>query len=812
MADRGFVVHAFERAREGHAEVDLVGRLANGETFAAVERRWRPFFAIRSVEIARARPVLSEQSGLDVVEWDRRTMDGSETLRVETQSSASARTARDALHAAGVRTYEADVKLASQLLMERGIHGSVELGGDSRPGRRVSRVYQDPELAPAAASPDPRLSVLSLDIETDRQARAVYAVGLAFRALDGAVSSEVLFCGAPAAGARCFPGEREMLAELRGRILELDPDIVTGWNVVDFDFRTLHRRFGELGVRFDVGRSDSPAVFLDRSGGDGGVRYRRSRAIIEGRQVVDALWLVRLANLGLEDYRLETVSQALLGRGKLLDRESGESGVEAIERLYREDPAALCAYCVEDARLVLDILGSEGFLDVAVQKALLIGTPLDQTHASVAGFELLYMEHLHRRGIVAPTLGVDQEPVGTSPGGGIITSRAGIYDGVLAFDYKSLYPSIMRTFNIDPLTRVPRELAEHAPEGAALIRAPNGAFFRREPGILPEILARFFASRAEARSHGNERSAYAYKIVMNSFYGVLGTGGCRFASPDLAGAITTFGQEFLFWTRDLVTAQGYEVIYGDTDSIFVRSGLPRGTPVARLEALGRELCALVNARVTERVRDGWGLESRLELEFEAVYLRFFMPPMRTPVAAPAEEGEEGESRGRAKGYAGLLADRDGERLEIKGMEAVRHDWTELAHQMQRDLLDWVFHDVSAEEITARVRSVVGRLRSGELDGSLVYRRALRKPVEAYTRSQPPHAKAALLLAPEERSGVIRYVWTTEGPQPETRRTAPPDYDHYVEKQLEPIVQTVAPYAGLDSRLIFERDRQLDLFG
>jgi DNA polymerase II len=807
MEERGFVVHAFERVRGGQTEVDLLGRLADGGTFAVVDRRRRPFVVMRAADLAAARRVLSEQNGIDVVEWDRRTMDGAATLRLEAHTPQAARAVRDALHAAGIRSYEGDVKLSAQLLMDRGVHGSIVIRGEPQPGHRVSKVFQDPEILAGPASPAPLLSVLSLDIETDRRARTIYAVGLSFRDLDGSVSGEVLFNGIGADGARCFPGERELLEALRSRILALDPDVVTGWNVVDFDFRVLHRRFSELGVRFDVGRSDAPAAFLDRSGGEGGVRYRRSKAIIDGRQVVDALWLVRLANLGLEDYRLETVAQALVGRGKLLDRERGESGPDAVERLYRTDPTALCAYCREDTRLVLDILGAEGFLDVAVQKSLLIGTPLDQTHASVAAFELLYMEHLHRRGMVAPTLGVDQEPVAPSPGGGIITSRAGIYDGVLSFDYRSLYPSIMRTFNIDPVSRIPR-VAVNIPEDDA-IAAPNGARFRREPGILPEILARFFSSRAEARRQGNERSAYAYKIVMNSFYGVLGTPGCRFAAPDLAGAITTFGQEFLFWTRDLVSAQGYEVIYGDTDSIFVRSGLPRGTSVDRLEELGRELCALVNERLAGHVREKWGLESRLELEFEAVYLRFFMPPMRTP--GVRDEGGGGEGRGRAKGYAGLRADSRGEIVEIKGMEAVRHDWTELAHELQRDLLDWVFHDVAAEEMTGRVREFVRRLRAGELDASLVYRRALRKAAEEYTRSQPPHARAALLLPPEERSGVIRYVWTTEGPQPELLRTAAPDYDHYVEKQLLPIVEAVAPFAGLDTRLIFDRDRQLDLF-
>jgi len=107
------------------------------------------------------------------------------------------------------------------------------------------------------------------------------------------------------------------------------------------------------------------------------------------------------------------------------------------------------------------------------------------------------------------------------------------------------------------------------------------------------------------------------------------------------------------------------------------------------------------------------------------------------------------------------------------MEAVRHDWTELAHKLQRDLLDWVFHDTDPGEITTRIHDLLARLRAGELDGSLVYRRGAPQPVEAYTKSQPPHAKAALLLPKEERSGVIRYVWTTEGPQPESRRRSPP---------------------------------------
>ena len=145
------------------------------------------------------------------------------------------------------------------------------------------------------------------------------------------------------------------------------------------------------------------------------------------------------------------------------------------------------------------------------------------------------------------------------------------------------------------------------------------------------------------------------------------------------------------------------------------------------------------------------------------------------------------------------------------MEAVRHDWTELAHGLQRDLLGWVFRDMPPAEIVERIRGLVRDLHAGLKDDLLTYRRSLRKPVEAYTKSSPPHARAAALLPPEERSGLIRYVWTREGPQPESRRTAALDYDHYAEKQLMPIVEAVAPYIGLDLEAIFASDRQLKLF-
>lgn len=96
---------------------------------------------------------------------------------------------------------------------------------------------------------------------------------------DGASRGEVHFYGSGATSAVCHSSEKALLTAMRERILALDPDIITGWNVVDFDFRVLAARCRALGVNFDIGRSDTAASFLDRQDTDGVTRWRRSKVI-----------------------------------------------------------------------------------------------------------------------------------------------------------------------------------------------------------------------------------------------------------------------------------------------------------------------------------------------------------------------------------------------------------------------------------------------------------------------------------------------------------------------------------------------------
>ncbi|GAH54013.1 unnamed protein product, partial [marine sediment metagenome] len=128
----------------------------------------------------------------------------------------------------------------------------------------------------------------------------------------------------------------------------MDPDILTGWNVIDF--KIIHKRFGHYGLPMQIGRSDDPADYLP------GTKRRAGAIIIPGRQVIDALRLVRAGPVRFADRSLETVARAVLGEGKVQVQSTDEAKIDALMRTYSEDPITFCKYCLMDAKLVLEIL------------------------------------------------------------------------------------------------------------------------------------------------------------------------------------------------------------------------------------------------------------------------------------------------------------------------------------------------------------------------------------------------------------------------------------------------------------------------
>ena len=506
------------------------------------------------------------------------------------------------------------------------------------------------------------------------------------------------------------------------------------------------------------------------------------------QHLLDGIALLKGAFVKLEDYRLNTAARELLGEGKVaLDTGTGpERGrAEAIEHAYRKDLPRFVEYNRADAHLVLRILAKARLIELVVERSLLTGMPPDRVGGSIASFDFLYLHELRRRGRVAPSVtsrGADSEP---TAGGAVLEPAPGLYDCVMVFDFKSLYPSLIRTFNIDPLGHL---AASAAGGGRDPIRAPNGALFPREPGILPELLRELIPRREAAKRAGDPIASHALKILMNSFYGVLATPACRFHSGPVANAITHFGQWILRWARDRMESIGYRVLYGDTDSLFVLSDRLVAGEGERSEArqLGADLCRRINEELAAKIRSEWRVESHLELEFETLYIKLLLPALR------------GGGAGARKRYAGLV---DGggsgdDELKFVGMEMVRRDWTEMSKIFQRGLFERLFRGTTAETVSAYVRDFVSELKEGRHDDHLVYRKALRKDVSEYTATTPPHVKAARLLGGRVR-GVIEYVITTGGPEPIAIRRSPIDYAHYVEKQVRPIAEQVLPHLGID---------------
>ena len=810
---QGFIIHPTYRLENGRPVVHLFGRLADGRSFLMRDRGLVPYFFVRTAdgETARAHGA-ARQSPTSL-----KTMRGEPVVRVEVDAPDRMPPLRDALVKAGLPVFEADVRFAMRYLIDHGIRGALEIdagrngsapgGGPTATARGVDVGFDEPAVRPAEFRPEAeRLRLVSIDLETDPRAARIYSAAVA-----GPGVEEVLLAltdeevkkglGKAAAPCRIVPcgDERALLKNLFARLREIDFDVLTGWNVIDFDLDVLLARSRALGVPFEIGRAPGAArVIRERT------FWGRSRADITGRVVLDGIDLMRSSFMKLDDYRLDTAARAVLGEGKveLGDAHDGMSGREraqAIERTFRDNLPLFIEYNLADARLVLSIMDKARLLDLAIRRSLLTGMPLDRVGASIASFDFLYLHELRRRGHVAPSVGAAAAaPEDVVLGGAVLEPVPGLFENVLAFDFKSLYPSLIRTFNIDPLGHVPEARPEERP---SLIRAPNGAFFRREPGILPEILERLFPQRDEAKRRGDAIGSHALKILMNSFYGVLATPACRFFSLPVANAITHFGQWVLRWTRDRVEALGHRVLYGDTDSLFVASAIAGPGAAEEALRLGAGLRDRINAELRDEIRAGWDVESRLELEFETLFLKFFLPSMRHGTA------------GARKRYAGLVredAPGKGDTVVFVGMEVVRRDWTELSKIYQRGLFERLFRGAGGEEVLSYTREFVRDLKEGRHDAHLVYRKALRKGLDEYTSTTPPHVKAARLVeGPVE--GLVEYVMTTSGPQPAAGRTAPIDYAHYIDKQLRPIAEQVFPHLGLSFDQALGEASQMRLF-
>jgi DNA polymerase II len=687
----------------------------------------------------------------------------------------------------GIDVYEADLRPPERYLMERFITGPVSF--DGRPGPDASGPLLDSQLKPASGY-RPRLQLVSLDIETSAHGD-LYSI-----ALEGCGQRQVYMLGSPGGedlldfDLEYCDSPAQILQQLNRWLERYDPDAIIGWNLVQFDLRVLQQHAERYHVPLRFGRDGSAMEWREHGG-----KQQHFFAAAAGRLIIDGIEALKSATWSFPSFSLEHVAQTLLGEGKSID--NPYQRMAEIERRFAEDKPALARYNLKDCELVTRIFAKTELLSFLLERASVTGLAVDRSGGSVAAFEHRYMPMMHRQGYVAPNLGdIAGE---NSPGGFVMDSRSGLYDSVLVLDYKSLYPSIIRTFLIDPVGLVEGTLNA---DDEQTVPGFRGARFSRDKHCLPAIVRQIWQEREAAKREGNHPLSQALKIIMNAFYGVLGSSGCRFFDPRLASSITLRGHEIMRRTRELIEGQAYQVIYGDTDSIFVWLKSPHSEEQAA--EISRTLVSHVNRWWDQHLRLEFGLESALELEFDTHYRRFLMPTIR------------GSDEGSKKRYAGLIVKPDGsEEMIFKGLESVRTDWTPLAQQFQQGLYRRIF---KGEAYRDYVCDYVERTLSGEFDALLVYRKRLRRPLDEYQRNVPPHVRAARVADEYNRhqgrplqyqnGGWIRYVMTVAGPEPLETQRAPIDYDHYLTRQLQPVADAILPFLGDDFAALTSRQQIL----
>ena len=778
--------------------INLWIKTANGAINLVIENQQALFF-IESNDVEQTKALLIKQNNAfnKIVNLELKTFKQQQVSAVYFDKLSDFYRARETLDNAKIKCYEDDIRPDDRYLMERFITAHLAFSAQQKsivsnsPQRALQYKQVKCKSAPLDNVHQIQLSQVSIDIECSMQGDLYSIAG------QNDDLNVVFMIGQSQPSAPDYmvwvEDELALLTAFIDWLNNYDPDIIIGWNVINFDMQLLQKRCDLHNISFAIGRDGKPPYWR---------KNKNSEQIfieIAGRVVLDGIDLLKTATYSFASFSLDNVANALLGIGKKVA--DVDNRVQEITDNFHYNKIALAEYNLEDCRLVTLIFAKTDLLAFAMLRAQLTGLAIDRIGGSVAAFTNLYLPKLHRAGYVAPNMG-DGESGLVSPGGYVMDSIPGLYDNVLVLDFKSLYPSIIRTFNIDPMGLIEGLLAQEK-NNNAVVSGFDGAYFSRNKHFLPDIIRDLWAERDKAKLEKNAALSQAIKIIMNSFYGILGSTGCRFFDPRLSGSITKRSHQILKDTKAWIEQQNLQVIYGDTDSIFVHIG--KEHDVKSSLALGYKLENDINDYWQQKLADEFNIVSELEIEFETHFSRFLMPTIR------------GSEIGTKKRYAGLVESKKGEQqLVFKGLESVRTDWTELAKVFQRELYHRVFNALPVKEY---IVGIVEQTKAGKFDEQLIYRKRLRRKLAQYVKNVPPQVKAARFADQQnakygkplkyQNRGWIEYYITLNGPQAKEYLSAPLDYQFYIDRQLEAVADGILPFIGTSFAEI--TDSQLGLF-
>lgn len=691
-----------------------------------------------------------------------KNLDGTYVEKIMCRTQADLKNQNKKFLEKGLRTFEADIRPLERFLMDNDFYSQVTITGEAQLVNGLL-VFTNPEIVKGNYYPS--CKILSFDIETGKDGRLL-SLAYAFQSAnlnenkvfmlgEGLGVDHLLYC----------KSEKEILIHFQEAVKRLDPDIMTGWNVVGFDFLFLERKSKEFKLPLYLARGAKPLELFQNTRGDWILN-------LEGRVVIDGPWALKTNFFSYSSFKLNNVAKEVLGTGKDIDDDEVYDKWSEIERRFVEDKPSLARYNLLDAQLVLDIFEKTKIVDLLLNRSLISGLLLDRVGGSTAAFDHFYLPELHKNGYVAPNV-LDVEWTRQASGGFVLDPKVGLHENVLVIDFKSLYPTIIETFSIDPLS-----LAENTSNP---LNTPLNISFSRDRHILPSKIAELLARRAEAKKEKNANLSQAVKILMNSFYGVMGSSGCRFYNEKLPDAITGTGQWILKATIAYLEENDLLVLYGDTDSIFVQ--LKNADDYLNE---GKNLVKEVNDFLKDKLKKDFDVASNLEIQFDKYFKKLILTSIR------------GSESGAKKRYAGLqlkeTADGVKEELVLTGMEYVRSDWSVLARNFQYELIRRIFNNEDYKEL---IETTLKKLESKKLDGDLILSKRLTKPINEYVKNIPPQVKAAKLLF--EQTGILKknpqYVMTLRGAIPIELPHEDIDYDYYIDRQLAPVADSILGLFG-----------------
>ncbi|MEM4520543.1 MAG: DNA polymerase domain-containing protein, partial [Candidatus Bathyarchaeia archaeon] len=371
----------------------------------------------------------------------------------------------------------------------------------------------------------------------------------------------------------------------------------------------------------------------------------------------------------------------------------------------------LLKFLMDNTRCIMGI--TEAILDFAIQLSSLVGLPLDHVGTAAVGFrvEWFLIRHAYHMGELVPK---KIERAYTPYAGALVLEpNPGIHENIAVLDFKSMYPNIMISYNVSPDTYIP----PGEPEIDAFIAPEVNHRFRKEPpGFYREVLAKLIKARDHVREELKrvDRGTIKYrildarqkaiKVITNATYGYAGWIGARWYIKPVAEAVTAWGRHIIMSTIKAAKNIGLEVIYGDTDSIFVRND------PEKIE------------RLSKIIEEKFGLE----IKPDKVYTRVLFTEAK-------------------KRYCGLMPDG---KLDIVGLEVVRGDWANVAKHIQEKVLEIILKEQTVRRAVDYVRKYIINLREKKIPyRDLIIWKTLTKSPEEY-EVKAPHVEAAKSLQKE----------------------------------------------------------------